>query len=128
MYADASDGKSNSVARVMTPVLEGSTAVPSSLLTFWFSMWSLNPLEMGTLNVYVRYNGVMNPIPVWSTSGVQNSITEWLEAKVLVTSVAEYQVSQWLNYNVSQIEGILSSYLFNAFMLGRRLYVSCFLQ
>ncbi|PIK54317.1 putative MAM and LDL-receptor class A domain-containing protein 1 [Apostichopus japonicus] len=92
MYADASDGKSNSVARVMTPVLEGSTALPSSLLTFWFSMWSLNPLEMGTLNVYVRYNGVMNPIPVWSTSGVQNSITEWLEAKVLVTSVAEYQI------------------------------------
>ncbi|WP_411027036.1 hypothetical protein, partial [Salmonella sp. s55044] len=82
MYADARDAKVDSIARLVTPILEGSPSVPSSLLTFWFSMWSLNPLEMGTLNVYVMYKGVMNPIPVWSTSGVQNGITEWVEAKV----------------------------------------------
>lgn len=92
MYADASDGKVDSVARVMTPLIEGSTGTPTSLLTFWFSMWSVNPLEMGTLNVYLMYSGVMNPTPIWSTSGVQNGIRDWVEAKLLITTVEEYKV------------------------------------
>lgn len=92
MYADASDGKIDSVARVMTPLIEGSTGTPTSLLTFWFSMWSVNPREMGTLNVYLMYSGVMNPTPIWSTSGVQNGIRDWVEAKLLITTVEEYQI------------------------------------
>jgi hypothetical protein len=59
-------------------------------LTFWYHMFTRNGVDIGTLNIYVRQNGVLGLEPIWSISRTQGTL--WRTASVTVQSISDFQI------------------------------------
>ena len=57
-------------------------------------MWDEMGTSMGTLNIYVMYNDVMDEKPVWSRSGPKTKKGEWKEARIPLYSAGPFKVGR----------------------------------
>eukprot|EP00057_Strongylocentrotus_purpuratus_P025237 XP_011679711.1 PREDICTED: MAM and LDL-receptor class A domain-containing protein 1 [Strongylocentrotus purpuratus] len=103
LYTEASGRNPGEKARIYSPFDSPANEVGTdmTMISFWYSMWDgfdrgspLNRTNMGTLNVYITYDGGKVPInpPVWSRSGSQTDRSGWKEAKIMFTAPNQFRI------------------------------------